>query len=77
MRENRDMVDQVICGIHAGKTGDADFLFLKKNVIAIGWQQMNDLFTIPATREAFKAAYAKAYPEDKPAAIPNNTGQQF
>ncbi len=25
-------------GIHAGKTGDADRLFLKSNAIALGWQ---------------------------------------
>ena len=71
------MADQIIWGIHAGKTGDADSLFLKKNVIAIGWRQMPDLSTIPATRDAFKAAYATAYPDDKPAAIPNNAGQPF
>ena len=71
------MADQTIWGIHAGRTGDADSLFLKKNVIAIGWQEMPDLSSIPARRDAFKAAYAKAYPDEKPAALPNNAGQPF
>ena len=71
------MADNTIWGIHAGRTGNADSLFLKQNVIAICWNEMPDLSTIPATREAFKAAYAKAYPEERPAAIPNNAGQPF
>jgi restriction system protein len=28
-----------VWGIHAGRTGDAYTLFLKKNVIAIGWER--------------------------------------
>ena len=29
--------------IHGGKTGDADNIFLKHNVIALGWVEMGDL----------------------------------
>jgi len=32
-----------VWGIHGGKTGDADTLFLKKNVIALGWSEAGDL----------------------------------
>lgn len=35
---------QTIWGIHAGKTGDADTLFLEHNVIALGWDQVTYLF---------------------------------
>jgi restriction system protein len=64
-------------GIHAGKTGDADTYFLKKGRIAVGWSRMTNLTTLDPSREAFKAMVAKAYPEAKPGAIPNNAGQLF
>jgi restriction system protein len=38
-------------GIHAGKTGDADGLFLNKNCIALGWHQMGDLSALKPDRE--------------------------
>jgi restriction system protein len=66
-----------VWGIHAGKTGDAEPLFLKKNVIALGWDQMGDLSTIKADREAFKAKLIEAYPKTKPRAIPVAAGQPF
>jgi restriction system protein len=64
-------------GIHAGKTGDADTLFLKKNCVAVGWTKMGDLASLKHDREAFKARVAEVYPEKKPGAIPNNAGQLF
>jgi restriction system protein len=64
-------------GIHAGKTGDADRLFLKDNCIAIGWPKMGDLSALKPTRDAFKARVAEVYPEKKPGAIPNNAGQLY
>jgi restriction system protein len=64
-------------GIHAGKTGDADSLFLNKNRIAVGWPKMGDLAALTPDREAFKARVAEVYPEKKPGAIPNNAGQLF
>jgi restriction system protein len=69
--------DTAIWGIHAGRTGDADSLFLKKNRIALGWQQMGDLSPLPADREAFKTKVAEVYPGKKPGAIANNAGQLF
>jgi restriction system protein len=64
-------------GIHGGKTGDADRLFLKKKNVALGWSAMGDLNTLSADREAFKLKVAQVYPDKKPGAVPNNAGQLF
>jgi restriction system protein len=69
--------EKVLWGIHAGKTGDADALFLKKNCVAVGWAKMGDLAVLKPDREAFKARVVEVYPEKKPGAIPNNAGQLF
>lgn len=66
-----------VWGIHAGRTGDADYLFLQKDCIAIGWSKVGDLSALPPDREAFKARVAEVYPEKKPGAIPNNAGQLY
>lgn len=71
------MKEGTIWGIHGGKTGDADSLFLKKNCVAIGWAKMGDLSKIAPDREAFKTMVAKTYPDAKPGAIPTNAGQLF
>lgn len=64
-------------GIHGGKTGDADTLFLKKNCVAVGWTKMGDLARLKPDRDTFKARVVEVYPEKKPGAIPNNAGQLF
>ncbi len=69
--------DTPIWGIHAGKTGDADSLFLKRNCIAVGWIKMGDLTALKPDRDAFKSRVTEVYPEKKPGAIPNNAGQLF
>jgi restriction system protein len=66
-----------IWGIHAGRTGDADALFLKKKCIAIGWDKMGDLAALKSDREAFKVRLTECYPDSKPGAIPTNAGQMF
>ena len=66
-----------IWGIHAGRTGDADTLFLKENVIALGWPKMGNLKQLEADREAFKARIIETYPEDKPGSVPVSAGQLF
>lgn len=71
------MKETTVWGIHAGKTGDAESLFLNKNVIAIGWDKVDDLSKFNNNREAFKDAVAKAYPEKKPSSIPINAGQLY
>jgi restriction system protein len=69
--------EPTIWGIHAGKTGDADSLFLKQGYVAIGWQQLGDLRAIPPDRDAFKAAVAACYPQGKPGAYPVYAGQLY
>jgi restriction system protein len=69
--------ETVLWGIHAGKTGDADSLFLKKNCVAVGWAKMGDIGALKPDRDTFKSRVAEVYPEKKPGAIPNNAGQLF
>lgn len=66
-----------VWGVHAGKTGDADRLFLDKGCDALGWDNVGDFSSIPKDREAFKEAVRKAYPDTKPGAVPTNAGQLF
>ncbi len=61
--------EPAIWGIHSGRTGEADSLFLKHNMIALGWNKMGDLVTLPSDREAFKVRVAKVYTDHKPALI--------
>jgi restriction system protein len=42
--------------------------------IAIGWGALGDLGAFPSSRDAFKAAFATAYPTDKPGAVPVKAG---
>ncbi|MDQ3256882.1 MAG: hypothetical protein M3R15_23815 [Acidobacteriota bacterium] len=67
----------IIWGIHGGKAGDADTLFLNRKQIALGWHEIGDLSHIKPDREAFKTKIAETYPDKKPNAIPNNAGQLF
>ena len=62
-----------VWGIH---TKD-DNLFLKENVIALGWQQIGDLSLITPDREAFKEKYIAAYPDAKKGSIPTGVGMLF
>ena len=69
--------EATLWGIHAGRTGDADELFLRKNRIALGWAKIGDLSALKPNREAFKAAVAAAFPDFKAGRIPGNAGQLF
>jgi len=69
--------EKTMWGIHAGKTGDADTLFLKKKYIALGWTAMGNLSKIQPNRESFKEKVKENYPEKKRGAIPINAGQLF
>lgn len=71
------MADPALWGIHAGQTGEADALFLKSSVVAIGWPRVGNIAKLPANRDGFKTAVANAYPEIKAAGIPNSAGQLF
>ena len=54
-----EIEEKRVWGIH---TKD-DNLFLKGNVIALGWQQIGDLSLIAPDRESFKEKYIAAYPD--------------
>ncbi|CAN7258176.1 restriction endonuclease [Variovorax sp. LjRoot130] len=72
--------DTTLWGIHAGKTGDADQLFLKQGVIALGWHDIGNLKALGPTREAFKDRYASVFPvaaKAKPGHVPTSAGQLY
>lgn len=54
-----------------------DNLFLKEDVIAIGWNKIGDLSTIEPTREAFKKKYVEIFPDDKKMKIANSAGMLY
>ena len=68
---------ETIWGIHAGKMADAQALFMKRKVVAIGWPRMGDLAKLGPDRESFKALYSKVFPEAKPGGIAPSAGQLF
>jgi len=70
------MVD-TMWGIHGGATGDADSLFRTRNVVALGWDEMPDLATLEADREAFKGALAATFPAKTAMQVANNAGQLY
>jgi len=45
--------EQTLWGIHAGRLGDADSLFLEKSVITIGWDELGDVSAIENSRDAY------------------------
>jgi restriction system protein len=69
--------ETVVWGIHGGSTGNADSLFQKNSVVALGWSKAGDLAKLKPDRGAFRAKIAETYPEAKPGAIPNWAGQLF
>ncbi len=69
--------DRVIWGIHAGATGDADSLFFKYNVIALGWKEMGDVEKLPPNRDAFMKQLLETRPDKKKGYYPIATGQIF
>lgn len=65
--------EKKIWGIH---TKD-DNLFLKSNLIAIGWHEMGDLSKIEANRDAFKEKYMVAYPDAKKGSVATGAGMIY
>ena len=62
-----------VWGIH---THD-DNLFLKENVIAIGWEEIGDLNKIAPDREAFKKKYIETFPNDKKMKVATSAGMLY
>lgn len=73
-REECAMTEEIkLWGIH---TQD-DNLFLRGNVIAIGWREMGDLSGVPADRESFRKLYNRTYPGSKKGNIVTSSGTLF
>jgi restriction system protein len=73
----KDYSTATLWGIHGGRTGDADGIFLKKNQVALGWEALGDLAALSPTRDAFKDQLLEALPDRKPGYYPMATGQLF
>ena len=54
-----------------------DNLFLKENVIAIGWKEIGDLNKIAPDRDAFKKKYIETYPDAKKMGIATSAGMLY
>src|ERR1017187_5431455 len=63
------MAEKTIWGIHGGRHGVADSLFLQRNVIALGWGPMGDVSGLAPDRASFRTAAEKAFPDRSPAQI--------
>ena len=66
--------DASLRGMHTGKAGAADGLFLKKNCIAVGWVTMGDLATLKLAPDAYKVRGHKCIQGKKPTP-PGATGR--
>ena len=62
-----------VWGIHSMD----DNLFLQNSVIAIGWEEMGDLSSIPNDRDAFKSKYVTIYPDAKKGSISTCAGMLY
>jgi restriction system protein len=62
-----------VWGIHTRN----DNLFLKENVIAIGWDEIGDLTEIAPDREAFKKKYIETYHDDKKMKVATSAGMLY
>jgi len=74
---DKDYRRATLWGIHGGRTGDADGIFLKSNQVALGWEAMGDLTELAADRDSFKARVAERYPDRKRGYFPVAAGQLF
>jgi len=67
------MAEKTMWGIHAGSEGEADSLFIKNRVIAIGWHRVGEL-TQYKGREAYKEVLQKRYTDISLGALRNTAG---
>lgn len=70
---NVEKEEKKVWGIHTQN----DALFLRDNVIAIGWTDIGDIAQITPTREAFKERYIQAYPNAKKGSIATSAGMLY
>lgn len=69
--------ERSLWGIHAGKTGDAETLFLTENRVALGFAAAGDLTGLPANRDDFKERVRECFPNYKPGRVPITAGQLY
>lgn len=74
---DNDNSTATLWGIHGGRTGDANPIFLKKHQVALGWEQMGNLLALKPTRDAFKERLLETLPNHKPGYYPMAAGQLF
>jgi restriction system protein len=67
------MEEKKVWGIH---TMD-DYMFLNRNLIAIGWKEMGDLSVLDPERDAFKKKYMSVYHDAKLQAVANSAGMLY
>ncbi|MDX9980567.1 MAG: restriction endonuclease [Lentisphaeria bacterium] len=77
MSYDQENMERTMWGIHGGKTGDADSIFLGAKQVALGWHELSDLSLLAASRDAFKQELEKAMPGKKPGYYPNAAGQLY
>ena len=54
-----------------------DHLFLKEDVIAIGWKEFGDCGKIAPSREAYKNHFSNTFPDTKKGAVPTSAGMLY
>jgi restriction system protein len=65
-------------GVHAGKLGAAEDLFLRGSVIAIAWPELGDLAELESAREAFLERYREVYGRaQKERSVSTSVGQVY
>jgi|GEM_PF-424053 len=68
--------ETVLWGIHGGRNGEAETLFEKESVFALGWNAIGDLSGL-STRQEFKNCYQQAYPTAGANTIPIHAGMLY
>jgi restriction system protein len=69
------MTDRTIWGIHMRR--EHGLAPIEKGYVAIGWSHLGNLSLIKPSREAYKAAYQRSYPEAKAGTVPVAAGVPF
>lgn len=70
------MKERMLWGIHGGPEWEADNLFRKNNLIAIGWHEMGDLSKYK-DREEYKKRYERVYTDVSEGAMRNAAGMFY
>jgi len=63
------MAEKTFWGIHSGRMGEADSLFLTEGVVGLGDSKLGDLSKIKPNRKDIKKVFSDIYPTSKPNAV--------